>query len=93
MPRALTRHDLWRGLQGLQTGSFIFQTMFDGIDSKDQAAYFFEQIALISTLLLTVVYPSYQEAMSYAKVVEVQHAGLGLAWATVTTLGVHGCCM
>jgi len=90
MPRALTRHDLWRGLQGLQTGSFIFGHL-DGIDSKDQAAYFFEQIALISTLLLTVVYPSYQEAMSNAKFVEVQHAGLGLAWATVTTLGVHGC--
>jgi hypothetical protein len=89
----LTWRDIVHGTVDTQTGAILLLGLGDGKDDKGQITSFFEQVALIVTLLLTLAYPQFQEATSHGKVVEAQHGGLGIAWVAFSTLALSCCCV
>lgn len=71
------------------TGSLVSNGIGDGKDDKEQLTYLLEQIALICTLLLSVIYPSFQEATARARWVMLDDRAAGLCWVFLTSMSTY----
>ena len=70
------------------TGGIACWGLDDGQADTEQLVSLFEQTALIGTLLLTVAYPSYQEASGWCAAVDAAQPGLGTAFLVTTSMSV-----
>ena len=71
----------------VQTGLILFASC-DGKEDGEQLISFFEQVALITTLLLTVVAPTYTYAASVCSTVNSHVNGLGTVFTGVCLTSV-----